>query len=315
MARSTPRVQGTRLVDPRRAGVAVAVDTPAWFAWLDEATTFAFAGEGGTFTARKERGSHGGWYWKAYRRRGGVLRSAYLGRTSDVTLARLNAVAEQIVRREAGDLEVPGNGRPAPPPEDVRVYLLGGFRVHVGGCPVADDAWRLRKARSLVKLLALARDHALHRERLLDLLWPDVEPAAAGANLRHTLHVARRALGPGDDPTSSPLQLRDDRLLLRPPGGLWVDVDAFADAATTARRVRDPAAYTAALALYAGDLLPEDRYEDWAAARRQALRETHVGLLVDAARLHEERGEQAEAVLALRGVVERGQPMKRHTPA
>src|SRR5919107_1364274 len=41
-------------------------------------------------------------------------------------------------------------------PEPVRVGLLGGFRVWVGPRHVGDDRWRLRKARSLVKLLALS---------------------------------------------------------------------------------------------------------------------------------------------------------------
>ena len=45
---------------------------------------------------------------------------------------------------------------------------------------------------------------------------------------------------------------------------LWVDVDAFEEAAATARRTKDPAAYRAALDLYGGELLPGDRYEGWA---------------------------------------------------
>jgi hypothetical protein len=39
----------------------------------------------------------------------------------------------------------------------VAIRLLGGFEVTVADHPVAADAWRLRKAKTLVKLLALAR--------------------------------------------------------------------------------------------------------------------------------------------------------------
>ena len=35
----------------------------------------------------------------------------------------------------------------------VRVWLLGGFRVSVGLRAISQDAWRLRKAASLMKLL------------------------------------------------------------------------------------------------------------------------------------------------------------------
>ncbi|HEV2126550.1 MAG TPA: hypothetical protein VGW38_27645, partial [Chloroflexota bacterium] len=55
---------------------------------------------------------------------------------------------------------------------DLAIRLLGGFGVEVKGQPVNAGGWRLRKAKSLVKVLALAKGHALHREQVLDLLWP-----------------------------------------------------------------------------------------------------------------------------------------------
>jgi hypothetical protein len=58
-------------------------------------------------------------------------------------------------------------------PEAVRVWLLGGFRVSVGSRTIADDAWRLRKAAALVKLLALAPSHRFHRGQAMDILWPE----------------------------------------------------------------------------------------------------------------------------------------------
>ena len=78
--------------------------------------------------------------------------------------------------------------------EVMRVWLLGGFRVSVRSRVVRDDSWRLRKAASLVKLLALAPDHRLHREQVMELLWPDSGRRAASNNLRQTLHAARRTL-------------------------------------------------------------------------------------------------------------------------
>ena len=38
----------------------------------------------------------------------------------------------------------------------LRLRVLGGFHVAVGDRPVPESAWRLRKAKSLIKLLALA---------------------------------------------------------------------------------------------------------------------------------------------------------------
>jgi hypothetical protein len=43
--------------------------------------------------------------------------------------------------------------------------MLGDFRVSVGDSTLSENAWRLRKATSLVNLLALASGHRLHREQ------------------------------------------------------------------------------------------------------------------------------------------------------
>jgi DNA-binding SARP family transcriptional activator len=60
----------------------------------------------------------------------------------------------------------------------LRVTMLGGFGAGVGDRPVP-RAWRLRKAKTLVKLLALAEGHRAHRDVLTEALWPGMDPAAA----------------------------------------------------------------------------------------------------------------------------------------
>src|SRR5438105_13346411 len=81
----------------------VPVGTPAWYAWLRTARTFAFRSAFGTFTARKEQASNkrGGWYWRAYRKREGRLHRAYLGKSEEVTLDRLNTVAVTLAGQNA----------------------------------------------------------------------------------------------------------------------------------------------------------------------------------------------------------------------
>jgi hypothetical protein len=88
--------------------------------------------------------------------------------------------------------------------------------------------------------------------------------------------------------------------VLCPEGDLWVDVDAFEEAAATARGAKEPATYRAALDLYEGDLLPEDRYEAWTEGRREELRQLYLALFVELAGLHEERDEHSLAIQALR---------------
>jgi predicted ATPase/DNA-binding SARP family transcriptional activator len=180
----------------------------------------------------------------------------------------------------------------------MRVWLLGGFRVSVGPRTIEGYTWCLKKSASLVKLLALSPGHRLHREQVMDLLWPDSGRKAASNNLRGTLHTARKVLDPGRG--SRYLASEDESLVLCPGGDLWVDADAFEEAAATVRRSQDPATYRVAIELYAGDLLPEDRYEEWTQSRREELRQLHLALLVQLAELYEARGEDGVAIEALR---------------
>ena len=55
----------------------------------------------------------------------------------------------------------------------VEIDLLGGFAVRVDGQPVPPGEWRRRHAVALVKLLALAPRRTVHREQVVDALWPD----------------------------------------------------------------------------------------------------------------------------------------------
>src|SRR5919202_569953 len=142
-------------------------------------------------------------------------------------------------------------------PEEVRVWLLGGFRVSVGSTTIGESQWRLRKAAALLKLLAIAPGHRLQRERLMELLWPEFGPKAAANNLHQALHVARRVLTSDPAEGSRYLASEGESLSLCPGGSLWVDVDAFEGAVAKAHRSRDPAAYRAAIELYTQELFPE----------------------------------------------------------
>ena len=190
----------------------------------------------------------------------------------------------------------------------LEIRTLGGFAVQVDGTPVPQDAWRLRKARSLVKLLALAPAHRLHREQACALLWPDrVDDARAVANnLHQAVYAARRALDAAGADGAALIALRDDVLALN--GELRVDAVELEAAIAAARAAGTPAAYEDALAgTSGGELLPEDRYEDWAADRRESLRELVTGAYIELAEmLDDEAGAEAlQRALALDPLHER----------
>src|SRR3990172_2897719 len=138
-----------------------------------------------------------------------------------------------------------GSGRMGPSLDSnqLRIHLLGGFRVWVGPRAISDSAWRLSKSKAIVKLLALTPGHRLHRDQILDILWPDLPADAAANNLHQTLHAARRTLSSGSAAIGKTgvLSLSGQILTLNPSGSLWVDVDAFrsaVDATKTSRNVQ-----------------------------------------------------------------------------
>ena len=100
----------------------------------------------------------------------------------------------------------------------VVITLMGGFAAMLDDGPVDPSAWRRRHASSLVKLLALAPGRRLHREQVIDLLWPELSPSEAAPRLHKAAHYARRAL---DDPMSLVLAGETGRTVPRSgdPGG------------------------------------------------------------------------------------------------
>src|SRR5215203_3308732 len=98
MGRSRPSVRGGTLyqnIEDASLGEGICPGSVAWYSWLDENFTFVFDIPVKHFTARKEKRS-GGWYWYAYRRHQGKLRTAYIGKTEEVTIDRLNFVATTL---------------------------------------------------------------------------------------------------------------------------------------------------------------------------------------------------------------------------
>lgn len=183
-------------------------------------------------------------------------------------------------------------------PGKIELRLLGVISFAIDGVPVEEHQWTRRKAKALLKILALAPQYQLHREQLIEYLWPEQEPELAANNLNKIIHAARRALEPtlksGAD--SRFILTHDQHVQLQAPGGLWIDVEAFEQLATVALKSKAVTAYDEALALYAGELLPEDRYEDWAAARRERLGRLATRLLTESAQLYEANGQVQQSI-------------------
>lgn len=181
--------------------------------------------------------------------------------------------------------------------------LLGGFRVERDGAAVPAYAWQRRSAKKLTKLLATTPRHAMHREQIFDIVWPNAGIDSARNSLAKALHAARQAFEPERLPRqgSAYLYTRDDMVGLDMQYVL-VDADEFQRLAQRALRLTNvraheaAPAYEAALALYRGALLPEDRYEDWPSQRRRYLADLYMRLLLGLAEIREIEGDRSGAI-------------------
>jgi DNA-binding SARP family transcriptional activator len=191
------------------------------------------------------------------------------------------------------------------------IELLGRSTVSVDGQQVSSDSWRSRRAADVVKLLALAPDHRIHRLQVMEALWPESEPEASGANLRKALHFARLALA-----DERAIVNEQGVLVLAPEAQVDTDVERFEAASRRALETGDVAMCRDAADLYRGDLLPNDLYESWtveprARARRRYLDVLRAGALWarlseedptdeqatrELMRMHLEAGERREAI-------------------
>ncbi|MFD5764313.1 ATP-binding protein [Streptomyces sp. NPDC127049] len=154
----------------------------------------------------------------------------------------------------------------------LRLHLFGGFRATRDHGPAPAERWPRPGARALVKLLAVTPGHRLHRDQAVDICWPDADPRAGLRSLRVALHAARHALEPELAPrAASSYLVSDGSLLLLDPRTVWIDTDHAEETALAALAAGDSAALADAARHFTGELLPEDRYAQWAAARRDRL--------------------------------------------
>ena len=177
------------------------------------------------------------------------------------------------------------NGQVHAEPE-VEVRCFGQFELRVGGRPL--DLGGLKpRCQVLLRLLAMHGARPVHREALIEAIWPEARAEAGMRNLQVAVSTLRRFLEPFAGLTRDGQSYR-----LALPASRAVDVLRFDEACAAARTSRargDAAGAEAALQLaldaYRGELLPTDGPAEWVVAARD--------------RYRAEAGEAAEALAEL----------------
>jgi pimeloyl-ACP methyl ester carboxylesterase/DNA-binding SARP family transcriptional activator len=146
----------------------------------------------------------------------------------------------------------------------VAVNVLGGFGFVIDDRQVPE--LNRRDAGRLAKLLALTPGRRMHREVLVDALWPDADPGRTANRLHKAAHFVRRASGCVES-----VVLDGTTVAMFPDAEVTVDADDFERLANRALASGDRDDLRRAADAYTGDLLPHDPYEDWVFHHRQRL--------------------------------------------
>jgi len=160
---------------------------------------------------------------------------------------------------------------------DIRLVTLGDFSVSACGVPVTLGH---HQARVLLAIL-VCQTGPVHREKLLEWMWPHLSVDRALSTLYSTVYTLRRRLEPGRTGASSASFIRSDgeAYNLDWQRDDFLDATEFlrlsriagqpADGETRLRRLAN------AEAAYSGPFLPQWPYEEWAAVRRSEVEETY----------------------------------------
>ena len=167
----------------------------------------------------------------------------------------------------------------------LRLYCFGRFEAYDGDQPI--QLQRAGKGSLILKFLSIARQPVL-RDVLLETMWPESDPQVANNRLKVAIHHLRKSFARSlsDGEGMEIVSFRDGVYSLNPDLDIWTDVREFETLYQTARQLEragrlEEAAelYLRAEALYRGDLLEQDIFEDWTLVPREALKDMYLTLL------------------------------------
>ncbi len=186
------------------------------------------------------------------------------------------AEVREAAKRSTDKIEA----RPRPA---LAITTYGGFAVTRDGVPMAETAFGRQKARVLLAALVCGRG-AVHRDLLLEWLWPDLAPERGLRALQTTIYELRKALEPGAAKGTASVIMSEGETYL-----LSLDARDSVDFTTAARLLRAAEASLdsteqrrllgEADELTAAPFLPEWPYAPWSDDRRQEVDEFQRELL------------------------------------
>ncbi len=174
------------------------------------------------------------------------------------------------------------------------VHLLGEFRVALNDKPT--NPFPHGRWRAIFEYLVFHHHQNIPREVLMDLFWPEADPASARNSLNVAFYNIRKALR---SVTDFPIILFNDGAYgLNPEIEIWIDVEEFDSHIKIAQKLESEGEISKAKVkleiaanLYQGDFLAEDLYEAWAVYHRERLRAQYMDAISHLCRIYYHQGQ------------------------
>jgi two-component SAPR family response regulator len=220
---------------------------------------------------------------------------------------RLRAHRTGVAVGAEGTTNAGGEEYLVPPLE---VQCLGAFAVARGGRPISAEAFTRSKALHLLKLLVMKAGAPVHRDVLIEHLWPEAPPHLGANRLYGVVHDLRAAIEcrragrewqyvrNGDDfyylNMSAPIDVDVTRFRRLVARGMAGSAGSAEDSGPAMECLEQ------AVALYRGDLFADDLAGEWCEAEREELKASFVVALERLAELYLNRGRPADALECVR---------------
>jgi len=122
----------------------------------------------------------------------------------------------------------------------------------------------------------------------METLWPDCDPQGASNNLKAAMYGLRNTLSRlfNKEESFPYVHFLQGSYRMNPEIELWVDVEQFEQHWAMARRLEKEGKLAEAIrelelaeALYRGEYLEDEPYEEWTILRREAVKDTYLSIL------------------------------------
>jgi DNA-binding SARP family transcriptional activator len=190
----------------------------------------------------------------------------------------------------------------------MRVFTLGRFSLALAGHGLDVGSWRRKQSAVVLKCLVSQLGRPVHRERLIEWLWPNSDPERSWQRLKVAISFLRGVLRKGGAPSNC-IETIGQSYLLR-SDAVWIDSEEFCTLVAAGRKMLDDGNWSEAQkrfeeaeSLYRGDYFEDEPYAEWCAQERERLHEIHLELLGGMARCYAESGDFAEAAQICRTAI------------